>query len=34
MLKLFLRYVRWKARSVEEKMGLRPKIVETPLIKY
>jgi len=34
MLKLFLRYVRWKARSVEEKVGLRRKIVEAPLIKY
>ena len=33
MLKLFLRYVRWKVRSYEEKMGWKPLIAEAPVIR-
>jgi len=33
MLKLFLRYVRWKVRSYEEKMGWKPLTVEVPVIR-
>lgn len=34
MLKLFLRYVRWKAKSFEGKMGLKPVVTEAPFIRY